>query len=213
MRRSLTPLVVAAFVLVSLAVVPALARGKDAPQEFTLESALLANVPEISAALDAANANPTDIAAWRALGTVLSRRGAHEDAIRALDIALELNDQDPDSWVDLGAAYVRAGDHGKAISALDEALDIEPFSALAHYNKGLAYQAKKDYDDAFDAFRSALLLEPALGDPTLNPGVVNNPIMPYVRLQVYLETAGAVPAVFSDTDPAKMTPPAGSSRR
>lgn len=191
--------------LISLVPQPAEARRGEDASEFTIESGIIARQPDVAKALEAARANPGDVKAWRDLGTALSRRGAHDDAFRAFDIAIELNEDDPDSYVDLGAAHIRAGDYGKALGALDDALDIEPFHPLAHYNRGVALQARKDYDDAFDAFRSALLLEPALGDPSRNPGVVNNPTMPYVKLQVYLETAGAAPALFTDADPAKMT--------
>ncbi|RMF75118.1 MAG: tetratricopeptide repeat protein [Acidobacteria bacterium] len=171
---------------------------------FQLESKLLARMPDVAEALEQTRARPSDAHAWRHLGTVLSRRGAHDDALRAFDRAIRLDRRNADVWTDLGAAHIRAGSLRDAIEALETALEIEPFHALAHYNLGLAYQARKRYDDALEEFKAALLLEPDLGDPQKNPAAAINPALPYVRLAVYLETTGATPSLFS-SDVAEQT--------
>jgi tetratricopeptide (TPR) repeat protein len=178
-------------------------------QAFQLQSELLSRLPEVQRALEAVNENPDKAANWRWLGTVLSERGDHIDALRALDTAVEMKPDDPDTWVDLGSALLRAGELKEAVDVLEEALEIEPFHAIAHYNLGLAHQALDNYDEALDAFQSALLLEPWLGDPTRNPGVVNNPAIDYVKLRVYLETAGATPAIFTLQKPGLAEPRGG----
>ncbi len=201
MRR----LVVVSLALLTLCaiVLPADARSsRRAPaSEFKLESELLAKVPEVAEALETARTHASDADAWRRLGTVLSRRGAHDDALRALDIAVRLDERNADAWVDLGAALIRAEMLKDAIDALESALEVEPFHALAHYNLGLAHQARKHYDAAIREFKAALLLEPDLGDPVKNPAAAINPALPYVRLAVYLETTGATPSLFSEDLP------------
>ncbi len=191
-------------VLVFLSLMSPLAFAKDDEMDasnFALKSALLSQVPEIAEALDAVEADRGDEGAWRRLGTLLSKRAAHEDALRALEIALAMNETDPDSWTDYGAALIRAKELGGALDALETALEIEPFHAVAHYNTGLARLESKDYDGAMEAFKAALLLEPKLGDPKHNPAATNNPVLNYAKLEVYLETTGATPALFSDDRP------------
>jgi tetratricopeptide (TPR) repeat protein len=164
---------------------------------FQLQSGLVGQIPAVRKALDAVRAQPSVPENWQALAKALSEAGDRDDAIRALEAAVEIAPERPDLWVDLGAVYVQSGEIDDAIDALDEALEIEPFAPLAHYNLGLAYQADGRYDDAMDAFEAALTLAPELGDPEVNPGVVNNPDMPMVKLRIYTKTTGAAPALFS----------------
>lgn len=197
--RYIVPLALLALVVTTAPHAQADRRDRDdAPgASFQLRSALLTRVPEVAKALDDIRANPGDPAEWRTLGTILSRRAAHEDAMKAFEVALALDENDPDTYVDLGAAQIRAQQADDAIDTLEEALEIEPFHALAHYNLGLAYQQEKHYDDAIESFERALLLEPWLGDPNVNPGAVNNPDLDMVKLRVYLKTTGATPSIFT----------------
>ena len=192
-----------ALILASLICPVAFADDDDetGASDFALQSALMSQIPEIARALDAVEADRSDASAWRRLGTLLSKRAAHEDALRALEIAVAKDENDPDSWTDYGAALIRAKDLAAALDAFETALEIEPFHAVAHYNTGLARLERKNYDGAMEAFKSALLLEPKLGDPEHNPAAANNPVLNYAKLEVYLETTGATPALFSDDHP------------
>jgi tetratricopeptide (TPR) repeat protein len=164
---------------------------------FQLQSQLVAQIPDVRKALDAVRSQPGIPENWQALAKALTRAGDREDATRALEAAVEIAPDRADVWVDLGAVYVQAGEIDDAIDALEKALEIEPFQPLAHYNLGLAYQADGRYDDAMDSFEAALTLAPELGNPEVNPGVVNNPDMPMVKLRIYTKTTGAAPALFS----------------
>ena len=176
--------------------------GPNTPASFELQSEILSRMPEVAAALEQVRSHPDDTVAWRTLGRVLSEQGAHEDAVRALEHAVELSPEDPDALVDLGAALVRAGELRAAVRVLRDALRIEPFHALGHYDLGLALQRLGRHDDALAEFEAALLLEPELGDPTVNAGALNNPDLPYVKLRVYMRTVGATPALFTGDRPA-----------
>lgn len=170
---------------------------EDGGEIFQLRSQLVAQVPAVQEALAGVRAQPKVAERWQALAKALTEAGDREDAIRALETAAEIAPNRVDVWVDLGAVYVQAGETGEAIDALETALEIEPFAPLAHYNLGLAYQAERRYDDAMDSFEAALTLAPELGDPEVNPGVVNNPDMPMVKLRIYTKTTGAAPALFT----------------
>jgi tetratricopeptide (TPR) repeat protein len=165
---------------------------------FQLQSQLIAQVPAVQQALEAVRARPQAAEAWQDLAKALTEAGDREDAIRALETAVEIAPNRPELWVDLGAVLIQSGEVADGMDALEEALDIEPFQPLAHYNMGIAYQQKGEYENALDAFEAALRLAPELGDPKINPGVVNNPDMPIVKLRIYMKTTGAAPAIFSD---------------
>ncbi|RMG42833.1 MAG: tetratricopeptide repeat protein [Acidobacteria bacterium] len=179
------------------------------PEEFTLASGLVAKIPAVAEGLRAVEADPGRPEAWRRLGHALASAGDFEDAIRALRRLVEIEPDNPDNYVDLGAAYLRAGRPRKGMRAFEEALAIEPFHALAYYDMGVAYQELGRYDDAIESFRKALIIEPELGDPTKNVGAANNPDLPYVKLRVYLDTAGATPALFTFSNPSESGAAAG----
>lgn len=172
-------------------------RSKQAGQTFVLESELVAQVPEIATALAWANDHPADGAAWQTLGHALAEFGDLPDAISALERGTIATPDDAELWADLGAALLRAEEFQKGLRALGRALELEPFLALAHYNVGVAQRALGHWEPAMDAFEKALLLDPALGDPTKNPGAVNNTDLGLVKLRVYMKTTGGAPALFS----------------
>ncbi|GEM_PF-5655746 len=166
------------------------------PASFKLESELIAQIPDVRAALTYAKANPNDSDAWRTLGHVLSDNAGGDDATKAFHIATRIDPRSPDAWSDLGASLLRQGETKKAISALKEAVEIEPLHARAHYNLGLALQARGRYDKALEALERALLIDEGLGDPVTNPSSINNPDIDIIRLRVYLKTVGASPSVY-----------------
>jgi len=177
------------------------ARKAKTDNSFQLQSELVAQVPEIAAALAYAESNPELSTAWQHLGTALAAFGDYPDAIAALERGVSLSPDDPAIWTDLGAAEIRRGSLRNGIRALRRALSIEPFYALAHYNLGIAYRESGDWDAGMASFEKALLLEPSLGDAKQNPGAVNNPDLGLVKLRVYLKTSGAAPALFAEEQP------------
>lgn len=174
------------------------ARKAKTAHSFELQSELVAQVPEIAAALAFVESNPQLGSAWQHLGTALANFGDFPDAIAALERGVSVAPDDPAIWTDLGAAEVRRENFRAGIRAFRKALNIEPFYALAHYNLGIAYRESGNWDEAMASFEKALLLEPSLGDPTQNPGAVNNPDLGLVKLRVYLKTSGAAPALFAE---------------
>lgn len=176
-------------------------RKKEAPAKkapaFSLKSAILSQIPEISEALAGVEAMPDNIVTWRMLGQALANHGGLKDAERALQIAVKVDKTVVESWVDLGAVQIRNGHPRRAVSSLKQALKIEPYHALAHYNLGLAHQALVHRKQAFESFETALSIDPTLGDPRTNPAAVVNPDLPYVKLAVYMKTIGRAPSVFA----------------
>jgi tetratricopeptide (TPR) repeat protein len=196
MRRHATRFVVLSLVGF-LALTPAVAAKKAPSEGFKLSSGIMMTVPEIADALARAKAEPGDVLLWRGLGQVLAERAAFKDAVRAFQVATKVDPADTNAWVDLGATLIRSGEVGDGITALKRALKIDSYHALAHYNLGIAYQTRSDFEDALDSFEYALTIDPALGDPTKNGGVITNPVIPIVKLRIYMKTIGSAPALFN----------------
>lgn len=197
MRRPNLALVVVLILAVAVPGALAKAKGKEGGHAFTLESGVLSLVPEIAAALAQIDATPEDALAWRTLGRLLGDRAAYRDAERALEKATKLASDNADGWVDLGAVYLRDNKISSGVSAFQRAIKVEPYHALAHYNLGIAESQRGHFASAMKAFDYALTIDPSLGDPKVNPGAAVNPLMPYVKLQVYLKTTGAAPALYT----------------
>jgi tetratricopeptide (TPR) repeat protein len=79
----------------------------------------------------AADAEPTSVAIWRALGYALKSAGNPPDAKAAFRKAIELDQGDPDSHFGLGLVESEMGDSQKAIEWFDSTLRSKPQHARA----------------------------------------------------------------------------------
>ncbi len=113
------------------------------------------------------NPNPED---WGALDWVLRARhlsdqGRHDEALAALDRAIEL---EPDNEVTLhnrGVALNELGRYDEALAALDRALELRPDDPVTLNNRGWALDGLDRYDEALAALDRALELAP--DDPVM----------------------------------------------
>jgi tetratricopeptide (TPR) repeat protein len=62
---------------------------------------------------------------WCNLGSSLGQLGRHEDAIKALVKALEIEDDHLETWLNLGGAYMMLGKYEEAIEAFKQTTKIE----------------------------------------------------------------------------------------
>jgi tetratricopeptide (TPR) repeat protein len=105
-------------------------------------------------------AHPNEGAAWKALAVALQLLG--EDALPALERAMQLLPGDADLPANLGALLGARGRWVEARAAYEQALRLQPRLAGAHNNLGNALLALGQPEDALAAFERALSLQPGL---------------------------------------------------
>ena len=97
--------------------------------------------------------------AYRAGSEALRSRN-YEDAVAALERALELRPEHTDSWLKLGISRSALLDWDGAIEAYGRLLEIDPEHAKAHHNLGNVYFRRGDLENAVLEYGKALELEP-----------------------------------------------------
>ena len=114
-------------------------------------------------------AEPDWAPAWNALGQALARLGRPEEAISALDRALDLDSSDPElvGYVQCARAVALAelGRTEDALAELEESLVHAPRNAWAWYERAVVHERLGDTDEAVAGFLASLEHD----DPSLAP--------------------------------------------
>ena len=103
---------------------------------------------------------PQDGQVWKALSVAQQLLG--EDALPALERAMQLLPGDAELAANLGALLAARGRWGEARAAYEQALRLQPGLAGAHNNLGNALLALSLPQEALQAFERALTLQPDL---------------------------------------------------
>ncbi len=104
--------------------------------------------------------NPSDHAAWHALGLTAFNGGNIALAVQCIEAAVAVNGKVPLYHRNIGEMYRRMGRLDKAVKAGQKACKLAPDDLDAHYNLGLAYTDAQDYKKAVESYRRALRLNP-----------------------------------------------------
>jgi tetratricopeptide (TPR) repeat protein len=107
---------------------------------------------------------------WCDKGASLNFLGKHEEAIRCLDRALEVDPRDTVAWLNKGAGLCGLGRHEEAIRCYDRALEIDPRFAPAWTNKGLSFGILCRYEEAIRCYDRALEIDPRDAGAWFNRG-------------------------------------------
>jgi len=86
---------------------------------------------------------------------VLATAKSHDEALRHVMHAHELDPLSPIIHTAIGIAHHMRRDYGAAVRLYTQVLDTEPAFAPAHYYIGLSYEQLKDYDNAIRNFTRA----------------------------------------------------------
>ncbi len=112
---------------------------------------------------------PDNVVTFHHLGLVYMKAGRVEDAIKALERSIEIDDQANQPMINLGAIYFGQGNLDKAQEMNEMAIEAQPdTSAQAHCNLGLIWQQRNEMDKAIAAYEKALQYEPKLATVWMN---------------------------------------------
>ena len=85
--------------------------------------------------------------------------GQYKEAIKILNLALQLNPKEENLWIALAEAQFKAKDSDKALLSLDKALVINPKNASIYFTKGSIYMNSKHLENAISMLNQGLLLD------------------------------------------------------
>jgi tetratricopeptide (TPR) repeat protein len=105
------------------------------------------------------------------LGVICAHNGNHAEAVRQIDLALEVNPSVAAAHNNRGGALRELKRFEEALASYDRAIALKPNFAEAFYNRGLALTELKRFDDALVSYDHAIALRPDYADAFNNRGV------------------------------------------
>ena len=104
--------------------------------------------PDAEPALRAAALTAPQVAFGRLMyGAYLAREGFHEDAIRELSAARDIDPDDPQIMYELGVGYALSGDNDRANDAFSDAVRLDPEDGWARVVFGLELIESDRFDE------------------------------------------------------------------
>jgi len=124
-------------------------------------------------AIAAAGANvPGAEIPWYGKGATLVLLGRYEEALRAIDTALDINPRNEVAWVNKGNALTRMGQLLDALRCFNAAIKVNPLFEVAWNNKGNALARLGKFEDALRCYDRALEIDPGYRGVWVNKGFV-----------------------------------------
>jgi Flp pilus assembly protein TadD len=108
---------------------------------------------------------------WIELGNALAKGGQHEEAVKALNKAIELNPKDSEIWNNRGIILFVLKRNKDAILSFEKATSLDPRNAEAWYNRGMVFCNLERYEDAVNSLEKALEIDPQSAIAWHNKGV------------------------------------------
>src|SRR5262249_54055458 len=121
--------------------------------------------------LQTLKAQPDQFDRLHLLGVIFSQRGNHAEAVRQIDVALEINPKAASAHTNRGNALQALKRFDEALASYDKALALKPDFAEAFNNRGNALQALKRFDEALPTSDAALAVNPNHAEALTNRGI------------------------------------------
>ena len=95
----------------------------------------------------------------------------YDEALAAIDKALEIDPNDAIFWNNKGYALNGLKRYDEALAVFDRALEIDPDEALAWKNRGETHSRLGDRHEALAHLRKAVKLDPSLASRAMEQGL------------------------------------------
>ncbi len=109
---------------------------------------------------------------WYGKGASLILLGQYDEALRAIDKALDLNPRNEVAWLNKGNALTRMGRLIDALRCFNAAIHVNPAYEVAWNNKGNTLARLGHYDEALACYERALELDAEYRGAWMNKGYV-----------------------------------------
>jgi tetratricopeptide (TPR) repeat protein len=112
--------------------------------------------------------NPESIEGWYNLGYALSEIDENEDAVKAYDEALAIDNNIFEIWFNKGSVLYEERDFEKAKECYEKALELNPDDPEAWNNLGNCYSRLAEGKKAIEAYTRAVALKPDYAEAFYN---------------------------------------------
>ena len=109
---------------------------------------------------------------WYGKGATLILLGRYEDALRAIDTALDINPHNEVAWVNKGNALSKMGLYVDALRCFNAAIKVNARYEVAWNNKGNTLARLGKYEEALQCYERALGIDPGYRGAWVNKGFV-----------------------------------------
>jgi protein O-GlcNAc transferase len=134
---------------------------------------------------------------WKAFGASLQKKGNLEQAIIAMETALELQPNDAEAHTNLGNILEDLGRLPDAERSHRHSIKLRPTSAVAHFNLGTTLNSLGLLAEAEGSFREAIRLQTNFADAFCNLGNVLKDLRRYSEAEKsYLEAIAIRPNFY-----------------
>jgi protein O-mannosyl-transferase len=151
--------------------------------------------------------NPNCWVGHNNLGLTLYQKGNADEAVKQIQMALDINPNYADARNNLGMILGQSGQLDEAIAQYRRAVEIYPNYAVGHYNLGVALFEKGQLDEAIAHYEKAIASRPTyaeaynnLGNALLEKGQIGEAIQQYqAALNInpnYAEAHGNLGLIF-----------------
>lgn len=109
---------------------------------------------------------------WYGKGATLILLGRYDEALRAIDRALDINPHNEVAWLNKGNAFTKLGRLVDALRCFNAAIKVNPAYEVAWNNKGNALARLGKFDEALGCYERALELDVRYRSAWVNKGFV-----------------------------------------
>lgn len=115
---------------------------------------------------------PGEDVPWYGKGATLILLGRYDEALRAIDVALDLNPRNEVAWLNKGNALTKMGRLVDALRCFNAAIKVNPRYEVAWNNKGNTLARLGHYEEALKCYGRALDIDPSYRGAWVNKGYV-----------------------------------------
>ncbi|MEO7793627.1 MAG: tetratricopeptide repeat protein, partial [Thermoanaerobaculia bacterium] len=128
---------------------------------------------------------PSDTRLENDLGSLLVLADDLAGAEQAYRRSLGIDEENASAHYNLALLLQKQGERRAALKEFQRTIELQPRHAWAHYQEGTIYHAQGRESAARKAYAKALALDPSLGNPEVNPHLIDNDLATSAMLYSY----------------------------
>ncbi len=109
---------------------------------------------------------------WYGKGATLILLGRYQEALKAIDTALDINPRNEVAWLNKGNALMKLGQHMDALRCFNAALKVNPKYEVAWNNKGNALARLGHFEESLRCYEKAITIDAGYRGAWINKGYV-----------------------------------------